>query len=259
MQTLRGRMWRTFLGLEAVKQEGYYEQLVHQALGNKYSKRKVRACCHTIHSCSRHSITSLHVCVNIEQGSSGGTASKHTHVHTASGQLQSHSARTALMQDKAAAEGQAALTPESHTVTGMADAASPRHASQLAHPSNSMAPSDTAHLNAELDSLAAAVSPGAAGSEGSMQAPDTPQAASSGLRDTAASTDLASTIVSMSSQTLSALPTPTHPSAISAAAAQALNNELGRSLLQVPLQAGEAAPQSPHSKRLTSAYSGVPL
>lgn len=42
MQTLRGKMWRTFLGLEAVKQEGYYEQLVHQALGNKYSKRKVR-------------------------------------------------------------------------------------------------------------------------------------------------------------------------------------------------------------------------
>ncbi len=42
MQTLRGKMWRTFLGLEAVKQEGYYEQLVYQALGNKYSKRKVR-------------------------------------------------------------------------------------------------------------------------------------------------------------------------------------------------------------------------
>ncbi|KAL0042727.1 hypothetical protein WJX79_008895 [Trebouxia sp. C0005] len=38
--TLRGKMWRTFLGLEAVKQEGYYEQLVYQALGNKYSKRK---------------------------------------------------------------------------------------------------------------------------------------------------------------------------------------------------------------------------
>lgn len=42
MQTLRGKMWRTFLGLEAVKQEGYYEQLVHQALGSKYSKRKVK-------------------------------------------------------------------------------------------------------------------------------------------------------------------------------------------------------------------------
>ena len=42
MQTLRGKMWRTFLGLEAVKQEGYYEQLVYQALGNKYSKRKVK-------------------------------------------------------------------------------------------------------------------------------------------------------------------------------------------------------------------------
>ena len=44
MQTLRGKMWRTFLGLESVKQEGYYEQLVYQALGSKYSKRKVAAC-----------------------------------------------------------------------------------------------------------------------------------------------------------------------------------------------------------------------
>ena len=43
MQTLRGKMWRTFLGLEAVKQERYYEQLVYQALGNKYSKHKVKA------------------------------------------------------------------------------------------------------------------------------------------------------------------------------------------------------------------------
>lgn len=47
VQTLRGKMWRTFLGLEAVKQEGYYEQLVHQALGDKYSKRKVRV----LHNC----------------------------------------------------------------------------------------------------------------------------------------------------------------------------------------------------------------
>ena len=50
VQTLRGKMWRTFLGLEAVKQEGYYEKLVHQALGNKYSKRKVRRLkiCHAV-------------------------------------------------------------------------------------------------------------------------------------------------------------------------------------------------------------------
>ena len=41
VQTLRGKMWHTFLGLEAVKKEGYYEQLVFQALGNKYTKRKV--------------------------------------------------------------------------------------------------------------------------------------------------------------------------------------------------------------------------
>ena len=43
-QTLRGKMWRTFLGLESVKQEGYYEQLVYQALGSKYSKQKVATC-----------------------------------------------------------------------------------------------------------------------------------------------------------------------------------------------------------------------
>ena len=55
MQTLRGKMWRTFLGLEAVKQEGYYEQLVYQALGNKYSKRKVnfKVCILTI-TASKH-------------------------------------------------------------------------------------------------------------------------------------------------------------------------------------------------------------
>ena len=54
VQTLRGKMWRTFLGLEAVKQEGYYEKLVHQALGNRYSKRKVRALttCHALAECA---------------------------------------------------------------------------------------------------------------------------------------------------------------------------------------------------------------
>ena len=55
MQTLRGKMWRTFLGLEAVKQEGYYEQLVYQALGNKYSKRKVKAAsCIHMNTASEH-------------------------------------------------------------------------------------------------------------------------------------------------------------------------------------------------------------
>ena len=49
LQTLRGKMWRTFLGLEAVKQEGYYESLVYQALGNKYSKRKVTLT-HVVHN-----------------------------------------------------------------------------------------------------------------------------------------------------------------------------------------------------------------
>lgn len=167
------------------------------------------------------------------------------------------------MQDKAAAEDQAdlALTPQ--TTVSMDDTAnSPRIASHLAQPSNSMALSEAAiaaNVDAELDSLAAAFSAAAAPSESSMQAPDTPQLPSSGGMDASASADLGSTMLSMSSQTLSALPTPTRPSAIPAATAQALNNELGRSLLQVPSHTEEAAAASPCSARLTSAYSGVPL
>jgi len=60
MQTLRGKMWRTFLGLEAVKQEGYYEQLVYQALGNKYSKRKVKVgVCILTNTASKYAIGCL--------------------------------------------------------------------------------------------------------------------------------------------------------------------------------------------------------
>lgn len=114
-----------------------------------------------------------------------------------------------------------------------------------------------AHRNSELDSLAAASPAAESPSAGSLQAPDTPQAITASHRDISLGTDLDSTMMSMSSQTLSALPTPTHPSAIPAATAQALNNELGRSLLQVPEQGEEAAAQSPRSERLTSAYSGV--
>ena len=165
------------------------------------------------------------------------------------------------MQDKSSAEEQAELAPTPRTNDSMDDTAnSPRHASHLAQPSNSMALSDVAiaaNVDAELSSLAAAFPAVAAPSEGSMQAPDTPQAPSSGAMNASASADLGSTMLSVSSQTLSALPTPTHPSAIPAATAQALNNELGRSLLQVPLQTEEAAAASPHSERLTSAYSGM--
>ena len=114
-----------------------------------------------------------------------------------------------------------------------------------------------AHMSAELDSLAAASPAVDSPSAGSLRAPDTPQALSTAPRDTSIGTDLDSTSLSMSSQTLSALPTPTHSSAIPAATAQALNNELGRSLLQVPMQSEEDAAESPHSERLTSAYSGV--
>lgn len=162
------------------------------------------------------------------------------------------------MQDKVAAEDQADLAPSA----SMDDTAnSPRIASHLAQPFNSKALSEAAiaaNVDAELDSLAAAFSAAAPPSESSsMQAPDTPQPPSSGGIDESASADLGCTMLSMSSQTLSALPTPTHPSAIPAATAQALNNELGRSLLQVPSHTKEAAAASSHSARLTSAYSGV--
>ena len=117
-----------------------------------------------------------------------------------------------------------------------------------------MALSDAVELTAELDSLAAA-SPGAA-SQPLPDMPSTPQASSSHNRGTDGS-QLGSTMLSMSSDSLSALPTPTHPSA-AAAAAQELNNALGRSLLKAPHLTEEvAAAGSPHSQRLTSAYSGA--
>ena len=165
------------------------------------------------------------------------------------------------MQEKAAAEEQADLAAAPHTTASMDNGAnSPRHASHLAQPSNSTALSDAAiaaNVDAEVSSLTAAFPAAAAASQSSMQAPDTPQSANSGGIGTSASADLGSTMLSMSSQTLSALPMPTHASAIPTATAQALNNELGRSLLQVPLDAEEAAAASPLSQRLTSAYSGV--
>ncbi|DBA90624.1 hypothetical protein WJX77_007676 [Trebouxia sp. C0004] len=194
--TLRGKMWRTFLGLEAVKQEGYYEQLVYQALGNKYSKRK----------------------------------------------------------EKVAAEDQADSSPASQQQDVSFDetGSSPGHASHLAQPSKSMALSDAAEMTAELHSLAAA-SPEAA-SQALPDMPSTPQASSNHNRGTG-SGQLGSTMLSTSNDSLSALPTPTHPSA-AAAAAQELNNALGRSLLKAPHLTEEvAAASSPHSQRLTSACS----
>ncbi len=117
-----------------------------------------------------------------------------------------------------------------------------------------MALSDAVELTAELDSLAAA-SPGAA-SQTLPDMPSTPQASSSHNRGTG-SGQIGSTMLSMSSDSLSALPTPTHPTA-AAAAAQELNSALGRSLLKAPHLTEEvAAAGSPHSQRLTSAYSGA--
>lgn len=42
VQALRGRMWKSFLGLESVKKPGRYDQLVAEALGNRHPKRKVQ-------------------------------------------------------------------------------------------------------------------------------------------------------------------------------------------------------------------------
>lgn len=153
------------------------------------------------------------------------------------------------------------MAPTPYTSASADDAAdSPRHASHCAQPSDSMALTDaavTGNVDAELSSPAAPLSTPAEPSESSMQAPDTPQAPSSGGLGASTDADFGSTMLSMSSQTLSALPTPTHPAAIPPATAQALNNELGRSLLQVPFRPEEAAAASPLSQRLTSAYSGT--
>ena len=42
VQALRGRMWKSFLGLENVKKPGRYDKLVAEALGSRHPKRKVQ-------------------------------------------------------------------------------------------------------------------------------------------------------------------------------------------------------------------------
>ena len=77
---------------------------------------------------------------------------------------------------------------------------------------------------------------------------------------TSSATDYAqigSQLLSLSSESLSALPTPLHPAAVPPAVAQELNNELARSLLQEPQTTGLTGADA-HSVRLTSAYSGPP-
>ena len=166
------------------------------------------------------------------------------------------------MQDKAGGGG-ADLSPASPQNNDSIDAggSSLGRASRLAQPSKSMALSNAAlafDMTAELDSLAAE-SPGAASaSEGRTDVPATPEAGTSHDKSTI-NAQHKPTLQSMSSESLSALPTPTHPSAVPAAAAQELNNALGRSLLQAPhvTQGAAVAAASPHSQRLTSAYSGT--
>lgn len=41
-QALRGRMWKTFLGLDAVKKPGYYSNMVTKALGKSAAHGKVQ-------------------------------------------------------------------------------------------------------------------------------------------------------------------------------------------------------------------------
>lgn len=164
------------------------------------------------------------------------------------------------LQEKGAAEGREEFSPASqHKDVSFEEAgSSPGHASHLAQPSKSMALSDaavTAGMSAELDSLAAASPGGASASGGVAHMPAAPLASSSQTPGTGEG-QLDPMMMSMSSDSLSALPTPTHPSA-AAAAAQELNNALARSLLQPPHLTEEAAAASPHSERLTSAYSGI--
>ena len=67
-------------------------------------------------------------------------------------------------------------------------------------------------------------------------------------------TQVGSQLLSLSSESLSALPSPMHPAAVPPAVAQDVNNALARSLLQGPHASGLT---EAHSARLTSAYSGV--
>ena len=157
------------------------------------------------------------------------------------------------MQDKVAASGQTGLSPTSDTPHTEAAHApdSVSSVSHLAQPAKSMAISEAvaAAEAADTDGLAAD-----AASDGAAVMPITPEV-SIGDRQHS-KLQLGSAMLSMSSDSLSALPTPTHPSAGPAAAAQELNNALGRSLLQGPLAGEHAAADSPRSERLTSAYSG---
>ena len=66
-------------------------------------------------------------------------------------------------------------------------------------------------------------------------------------------TQVGSQLLSLSSESLSALPSPMHPAAVPPAVAQDVNNALARSLLQGPHASGLT---EAHSARLTSAYSG---
>ena len=160
------------------------------------------------------------------------------------------------MQDKPSGDDHKGLSPMAQAkqfgATDTSDCAS-----RLAQPSKSMAISDAvavAEAAAEVDSLAAASTAAASASDRTAVMPSTPDVISHDKRGSRV--QLGSGMLSISSDSLSALPTPIHPSAVPAGAAQELNSALGRSMLQGSLASDQAVAASPHSERLTSAYSG---
>ena len=98
----------------------------------------------------------------------------------------------------------------------------------------------------------------AAASPVTQQLPTTSTQLSEADQSNAEYTQFGSQLLSLSSESLSALPTPMHPAAVPPAEAQDLNNALARSLLQGTRTSGLTDAEA-QSARLTSAYSGRSL
>lgn len=227
LQTLRGKMWHTFLGLEAVKKEGYYEQLVFQALGNKYSKRKV--CMSTY----------ISVC-------------------TVAHDMQNGYEHSMCIQEKSGQDEQAGSPNAAPGDISVADTVGSPAAAQVAEQAEVVrlaadveAFEETSEAQ-EVPASPAAASPAAASPE-PQQAPEASGHSLKPGQSDAGLTQVGSQLLSLSSESLSALPTLLHPAAVPPAVAQDLNNALARSLLQGPSGMKD---NGPGSARLTSAYSG---
>ena len=98
----------------------------------------------------------------------------------------------------------------------------------------------------------------AAASPVTQELPPTSRQLSEADQSNAEYTQFGSQLLSLSSESLSALPTPMHPAAVPPAEAQDLNNALARSLLQGNRTSGITDAEA-QSARLTSAYSGRSL